>query len=163
METQIAPQPFTGHAVNAQILPLTSEDKAKLEKQKKIVNYIILGVITFSVGFAVYQIFFRDLSILFALIITMPSIIVLGGIFRFFIMKKINEALRHQLKHIGGARIVSKGSTSNTYWVMLDWSFKDLQRVYVTAGMYYSVQKNDLVQIEVLPTSKTALSLKKQF
>jgi hypothetical protein len=161
METQFTPAFFTETEPAAQILPLTQDDFAQLEKQKKYVNRVIIAVAVFVMAFFGYEIIAEDMSFYFALFVTPFALagvwlglhIMIGG---------INDNILKGIKHVGKARIISKNTIKNSYWVELDWHFsKELRTVYVTSDIYYSIKKNDWVQIEVLPKTKSALSLKK--
>ena len=162
METQLTSAFAIENETSAQILPLTHDDLAQLEKQKKYVNRVIIVVAVFAMGCLGYEMIVEDLDFYFALFIAPFS---LGGVWlgRYIMVSRINGNILKGVKHVGKARIVSKNTIKNSYWVELDWHFsKELRTVYVTSDMYYSVKKNDWVQIEVLPKTSSALSLKKQ-
>ena len=162
METTFITQSFNENVAVAQILPLSPADKVNMEKQKKTLSFIFIGIVVCLLGFSGYLLFFQGLPLYLALLISGPSLLVMF-IFRYFTLKKINETINHAVKHVGSARVISKACTSTTFWLVLDGPFKDMKRIYVGAGVYFSVQTNDLVYVEVLPKSKALLSLKKQF
>jgi hypothetical protein len=161
MATIFPPQSFNEITSGVQILPLSPEDKAVLGKQKKVFGFIFGGILIGLLGFIGYRFFFQDLSFFSAFLIPGPSLLIMSLIW-YLTSKKLTDSIDHSTKHVGTARVISKNCTSSTYWLVLDGSFKDMKRIYVSAGMYFTVQEHDLVYIEVLPTSKAALSLRKQ-
>lgn len=162
METQFASAFAFENETSAQILPLTQDDVAQLEKQKKYINRVIIAVAVFVMGYLGYETIVEDLGINFALF-TAPFALAGVWLSWYLVIRGINGNILKGVKHVGKARIVSKNTIKNSYWVELDWNFsKELRTVYVTSDMYYSVKKNDWVQIEVLPKTSSALSLKKQ-
>lgn len=161
METTVIPQSLNETAAIARIVPLSPEDKVSLEKQKKILTVTFIGIMSCVMGFAGYQLLFQDLPLHLALLISGPSVVVMF-IFLRLILKKTNESIHHAVKHVGNARVISKGRTSSSYWLVLDGPFNHMKRIFVSAKVYSSAQTNDLVYVEVVPTSKTLLSLKKQ-
>lgn len=161
MATIFPSQSFNGTTSGIQILPLSPADKTVLEKQKKIFGFIFGGIVIGLLGFIGYRFSFQNLSFFDALFIPGPSLVIMSLIW-YLVIGKLNQSIDHSTKYAGNARIISKDYSSSTYWVVLDGPFKDMERIYVSAGMYFSVQEQDLVYIEVLPTSKAALSLRKQ-
>lgn len=162
METQFTSAFAIENETSAQILPLTQNDLAQLEKQKKYVNRVIIVIAVFVMSYLAYETIVEDMGLNFALFIAPFS---LGGVWLgwYIMVSRINGNILKGIKHVGKARIVSKNTIKNSYWVELDWNFsKELRTVYVTSDMYYSIKKNDWVQIEVLPKTSSALSLKKQ-
>jgi len=162
METTFIAQSFSESDAIAQILPLSPKDKVSLEKQKKTISFICIGIMICILGFSGYQLFFQDLPLYLALLISGPSLLAMF-ILRYLSLKKINDTLNHAVKHVSYARVISKNRTSSAYWLVLGGPFKDIKRIFVSAGVYFSVQNNDLVYVEVLPKSKALLSLRKPF
>jgi len=160
METKFDPQSFNANTADAQIVPLTQEDIAKLEKQKKTISFVIMGTIALMVAMDAYMILIKGSFFRPILIITIPAMIFMYG-FQWYLIKKINDSLNHRLKHVGIAQVVGKNAFKNSYWLTVEWRFNDLKRVYVTSEMYFSVKKKEFVQLEVLPKTKVALSMKK--
>lgn len=162
METLFAPGFAIENETSAQILPLTQEDLVQLKKQKKYINRMIIVIAGLVIGYIGYETIAEDLGLNFALFVAPFS---LAGVWFgwYLVIGGINDNISKGIKHVGKARIVSKHTLKNSYWVELDWHFnKELRTVYVTSDMYYSIKKNDWVQIEVLPKTNSALSLKKQ-
>jgi hypothetical protein len=162
METQFTSAFVIENETSAQIVPLTQDDIAQLEKQKKYMNRMLIAVAVLVMGYLVYETIVEDLDFYFGLFVAPFA---LAGLWFswYLVVGGINDNISKGIKYVGKARIVSKNSIKNSYWVELDWHFsKELRTVYVTSDMYYSIKKNDWVQIEVLPKTKTALSLKKQ-
>lgn len=149
------------------IVPLSDSDRALLEGNKVRSNKgILLAALGFAFIFA-YRFIFTQLSTEAGIALGVVAVIGLI-VFWYLFRSRINKALERGTKHTGRARIVQKfvyggvdGSVSSTMF-KLDWEFdKTHGKVYVDSDLYTQLAENDIVDIEVVSTTKFVLSARK--
>ncbi|MFN8349674.1 MAG: hypothetical protein U0X91_32035 [Spirosomataceae bacterium] len=160
METRFASFDMTSETA-AQILPLSALDLDKLEKQKKQLNHVVALIIALFGVYFCYEFAVEDAGV-FTLLIMLAACWSGLALGYFLMAGGIRDNINAGVKYTGKAKVVRKRCFKNSYWTELDWHFgKEIGVVYLTPAMYYSIEKGDSVQIEVLPKTKSALSVVK--
>ncbi|WP_373514404.1 hypothetical protein [Persicitalea sp.] len=169
METSPTNPPRPENPKPSGIVHLSEEDIAYLHANKTKISSGMKMVAVCMLILIFYRIISDSSETGIMLSIGFAIMALLGiGLFWFLFARRVDKALTTGTKHVGRARIVRKFVTPPvqdgppSFYLFLDWDFKDkIPKASIAKEMYTEVSENDLVEIEIVTSSKFVIKVRK--